>query len=328
MRVLILLAGLLSGCLLTDPDGDGKAGLADCDPNRAGACVTPDPEPEPDTGDPCDPVSWFADEDGDGVGDGVSTEACDTPGDGFVTVSGDCDDGDATVSPNAAEICNGVDDNCDGVTDDDAVNKTTWVLDADNDEYGDPANVVVACAQPGDDFSPDLAATDCDDGDVLIHPGATEFCDGIDNDCNGVVDPDTAYDASTWIVDADGDGYGDAALSASQKSCAQPDGFVGNAGDCDDANAAASPAASEIDGNSVDDDCDGEVDEGADCYRDADGDGYGDPTNGRFADSGECAEGYVTNSSDCDDANYTVNPGIVYDDSYDGTDADCDSYED
>lgn len=327
MKLFVFVLAGLSGCMLTDPDGDGKVGPADCDPTSKLPCeeeAAPDPR---DTGTVCD-TEWFADEDGDGYGDGVSTRSCDSPGDGFVLADGDCDDADAAISPNAAEICNDADDNCDGIVDDDAVNKTEWSVDADNDEFGDPTTVIVQCGQPAPEYVPNLVATDCDDAEARTHPGASEFCDGVDNDCDGIVDPDASVDALTWIVDGDADGYGDAALSASEKSCAQPDGYVGNAGDCDDGAPAVNPAAGEVDDNGIDDDCDGLADEGADCYRDQDGDGYGDPTKGRFADSGECAEGYVMNSGDCDDSNYTVNPGIVYDDPYDTFDADCDSYED
>ena len=86
----------------------------------------------------------------------------DADGDGFTPCDGDCNDADPNVFPGAAEACNGVDDNCDGATDEGF------------DEDGDG---VTSCGG------------DCDDGDPTVFPGAAEACgDGIDNDCNGLVD--------------------------------------------------------------------------------------------------------------------------------------------
>lgn len=103
---------------------------------------------------------------------------------------------------------------------------------------------------------------DCDDTDEAVHPGADEFCDGVDDDCDGQTDESDAVDASVWYADADGDGYGDA--SSTVTACAEPDGFVENALDCDDTHAQTRPDAGEAcDG--VDNNCDGDIDEDGVC---------------------------------------------------------------
>jgi hypothetical protein len=131
---------------------------------------------------------WYADGDGDGYGDPrVTTAACEQP-DGFTDDGSDCDDADASVNPAAAELCNGIDDDCDGLVDDEdsAVSGTsTWYGDSDGDGYGDPRVSTQACEQPSgwtDDGS------DCDDDDAGANPGALELCNGADDDCDGSVD--------------------------------------------------------------------------------------------------------------------------------------------
>ena len=101
------------------------------------------------------------------------------------------------------------------------------------------------------------AASDCDDADPAVHPGAEETCDGRDEDCDGATDEDAA-DAGTWYPDADGDGYGDEASPVS--ACEQPPDALSSGGDCDDIRAEVHPGASETCGNGLDDDCDPETD--------------------------------------------------------------------
>ena len=99
--------------------------------------------------------------------------------------------------------------------------------------------------------------SDCDDCDPGVWVGADELCDGVDNDCDEVVDEVTSPNARDYYADRDGDGYGD--VNASIKACGQPEGYVERAGDCDDDNFLQSPALPELcDG--VDNDCDGQVD--------------------------------------------------------------------
>ncbi len=152
--------------------------------------------------------------------------------------------------------------------------------------------------------------TDCDDQDPDIHPYAQEICNGIDDDCDGLVDgqDEDALDATTWYMDSDDDGHGDA--SATMSACSQPAGYVADATDCDDGDAAVNPDAAEI-CNQTDDDCDGLTDgqddslsDGADWCQDADGDGYG---NAAMTDH-RCSQpsGYVEDCTDCDDQDADV----------------------
>ncbi|MBU0606397.1 MAG: putative metal-binding motif-containing protein, partial [Armatimonadetes bacterium] len=92
----------------------------------------------------------------------------DADGDGYDS-DVDCDDGDATVYPDAPELCNGVDDDCDGEVDEDAASASTWYADLDGDGFGDPASTALACAVP-EGFVAD--GTDCDDGDAAVNPAA------------------------------------------------------------------------------------------------------------------------------------------------------------
>jgi hypothetical protein len=110
----------------------------------------------------------------------------DRDGDGYTTEDGDCDDGDPAVHPGADELCNGVDDDCDDLVDEDPADAATWYPDADGDGYGSEADAVASCEQPEGSLS---TGGDCDDGDDAVHPGATELdCDLLDNDCDGVAD--------------------------------------------------------------------------------------------------------------------------------------------
>ena len=185
----LLTALALAGCDGTtidlEPDDDtvGDDDVADDDDDTA--------SDDDDTASDDDDDSTYTDEDGDGW----SVEA------------GDCDDNNAAVFPDAPEICDGLDDNCNGVV---PVDET----DADADGW-------MACEG------------DCDDGEAAVHPGSSEVCDGMDNDC----DPNTDE-----ALDGDGDG-----LSVCD-------------GDCDDTNSTVSPAATETcDG--IDNDCDGTPDD-------------------------------------------------------------------
>ncbi|MCB9744531.1 MAG: hypothetical protein H6740_18170 [Alphaproteobacteria bacterium] len=133
---------------------------------------------------------WYADSDGDGYGDNSSSaQACAAPS-GYVSDYSDCDDSDSAVHPGAVEVCNNVDDDCDYDVDDedsslDSRTASWWYDDLDGDGYGDPGASVLACASPSGQVADD---TDCDDGDSGVNPGASETCDGVDEDCDGDVD--------------------------------------------------------------------------------------------------------------------------------------------
>lgn len=170
--------------------------------------------------------------------------------------NGDCDDTDPGRHPNATETCDGVDEDCDELIDEDASDAVIWYSDADGDGFGDVADPSFTCDVPTDGT---LDSSDCDDTDAAVNPDATELCgDEIDNDCNGTTDDPEAGSASSWFADVDGDGFGDPeqALTA----CDRPDGYVEDDQDCDDGDPEIHPGALEsCDG--VDQDCDGAVEE-------------------------------------------------------------------
>ena len=309
----------------TDDDGDGLtecSGL-DCDDTEptiyAGA-----PELCDALDNDCDAVvDDGLDADGDGFLDGV---AC--AGGAYPQV--DCDDADPAINPGAAELCDGIDNDCDTDVDEG--------FDADGDGYlavgscggvgGDDCNDTEAAVNPGatelcnamdddcdgvvdqgfdsdgdgffDGANPDCVSawsvTDCDDGDATVAPNAPEACNGVDDNCDGALHPSE--------TDGDGDGYVD---------CAAPSHLPGFGGDCNDADATINPAATEL-CNALDDDCDGSVDEAFD----TDGDGF-------FGGSTGCEITYQE-SADCDDGDLTINPGAA--EVCDAIDQDCDGLVD
>ncbi|MCP4806565.1 MAG: hypothetical protein GY913_01110 [Proteobacteria bacterium] len=306
--------------------------------------------------------TWYLDEDQDGYGDpAVEYTGC-TPLDGYVDNDFDCDDGDAAKNASAQDGCDGIDNDCNGEVDEDPdlvwyidndgdglgddeyttlsctavsgyaqeagdcldsdaeVTLYSWYADTDGDGYGDANNgVLQQCEQPSGFVS---VGDDCDDSDKWVNPSAPETCNGIDDDCDITIDNDDAIDASTWHVDWDSDGYGDAGFAV--MSCTQPSGYVADDTDCDDGDAEFSPAATES-CDYRDNDCDGDTDESGSIgettwYTDADGDGYG-------ADASSTTACWEPSSSaktggDCDDANAEVSP--LADEKCDGVDNDCD----
>ena len=299
-----------------DNDGDGFIGIEggglDCDDADAG--INPDAEETWYDGidSDCDGLSDFdADADGfdstdyDGTDcddstpdispgametwyDGVDSDCnglsdFDADGDGFESsdyAGDDCDDTDPAVSPSADEMWyDGVDSDCNGLSD----------FDADGDGFE----------------SSDYAGDDCDDTDPSTRPGVVETLDGIDNDCDGVIDEETG------AADDDGDGFNEAE------------------GDCDDTDPSINPDAPELcDG--IDNNCNTEIDEDdaddcVDYYIDADRDGWGggDPICMCAADGTRDS----TEGTDCNDLVFEVNPGAM-EVWYDGADSDCDGLSD
>ena len=331
-------------------------------------------------------TEFFEDEDGDGYGNAdASISACEAP-DGYVSAewATDCDDDEALSYPGNTEVCDEVDNNCDGAVDEGL--GSTWYLDQDADQWGDPATTIEACTQP---LGYVAQAGDCDDDARAVNPDATEVCNSIDDDCDTDIDDDDAsvdpsVGGGTWYTDADADTYGVPVLvsactqpvgtvaddgdcddgewavnprpprcaTASMTTvtatsmtmtgrwmhrwwrdlvhrrrcrhlrrydspvvaCAQPSGAVLDDTDCDDAARTVNPGATEV-CNTVDDDCDGDIDDddasvdtsvgGGTWYTDGDADRYGDPLSPVSA----CVQpsGAVADDNDCDDSARAVN---------------------
>lgn len=197
------------------------------------------------------PLCYF-DWDHDGVGAGEAV-ACERPGtslddggveavdaglvlaDGgalslpaVVTKAGDCDDRDAQRSPEVAEVCDGVDNDCDEGIDEGIKNECGGVCSRPLAHLPGDACVnglLGACARPGQYACQGESAVVCDAPQVM---GSNELCsDNIDNDCDGNVNEADATDAPNWYQDCDGDGYA-ASTTGAVKACTKPT----NAGSC------------------------------------------------------------------------------------------------
>ena len=264
-----------------------------------------------------DDSAEFNEEDLDRDGFCPSDDECDDGG----LSPGDCDDSEASVYPEAEELCDGLDNDCDGQVDEN--------FDADRDGYVDQfgngcsANIpldeldcadLIAAINPGaveqcdgndtdcngliddgldndsDGFQICGGDVDCDDENATVYPEAPELCDELDNDCNGDIDDGDGVD----FQDLDNDGY---------TLCSD---------DCDDLEPASNPGA--IEGcDDLDNDCDGEIDEDLD--RDDDG------VVGPYPD---CFQ--VFEQVDCDDDNPLLYPGAP--EVCDGIDNNCDGFAD
>ena len=178
-------------------------------------------------------------------------ELTDEDGDGSTLAEGDCNDADPRIFPESPEVCDGLDNDCDYLVDEDG-GDLDWCLDEDGDGHGDASTTNHSCLIPADGVA---TCDDCNDTDRAIHPSADERCDGIDNNCDSAVDDDGSVDADTWYWDNDADGYG--LGDRTTTSCAVPDGYAASSGDCDDQEPAVNPGMLEACNNGLDDNCDG-----------------------------------------------------------------------
>ncbi len=235
----------------------------------------------------------------------------DQDGDGYDGEE-DCDDRNVDVHPDAAEVCDGLDQDCDGVVDEDA--GSGWYLDEDGDGWGSGEPIPSCTGESG----LSSRGEDCDDEDASVNPEQAERCDEVDNDCDSEVDED-AEDAMKAWVDRDGDGYG--SPSVTLWVCVLEEGMVENAEDCKDSDPDVHPGAGELcDDDDEDEDCDGLVDD-ADpdatgqvaLYIDLDGDGFGGEVTTMLACDGSA--GLSTVGGDCDDLDPTLeDPQTFYED--------------
>ena len=258
-----------------DDDLDGWVDCGDAECFGLFVCIDDPACPEPSAPGALDPALCDSEE----APCEDDLRCLDADGDGYRPVDGDCQEADPSIHPGAVEFCDGIDNDCDGIT----------LGEFDRDQDG-----VMTCAG------------DCDDLNAGIGPAATEGCDGLDSDCDGVLGLDEQ--------DLDGDGFnacqgdceeGDATVfpgaeelcNGRADSCGELpldeldtdlDGVRPCDGDCDDQDPTAWPQAPEL-CDEADNDCDGTVDD-----VDRDGDGFLDEACG---------------GEDCVDLDPAVHPG-------------------
>ena len=232
----------------------------------------------------------------------------------------DCNDQDESINPGTSEVCDDIDNDCDGEIDEE-LPLFVYYIDKDNDGYGFEEEFIEIC----ETLAPAgyvANADDCNDEDNAINPAAEEACDDIDNNCSGEIDEDLPL--FTYYVDNDNDGYGMTDDFIEICENLTPAGYATLDGDCDDENELINPNAIEA-CDDIDNNCDGLVDEDLPLFsyfEDRDNDGFGD----EFSEINICSAiapvGYVENSADCDDSNADIFPSAS-EISDNGIDEDC-----
>ena len=275
-------------------------------------------------------VNYWVDGDSDGQGndsaDAVSKCLC---GDltGYVKNNTDCNDSDSAIKKGVPEVCDGVDNNCSGASDE-GLSFANYYADTDGDTYG-AGNATSACKPQVGKVTNN---TDCDDTKANVFEKKLYYVDG-DGDLFGStteamlcsataptgyssdnIDCDDTkaglYEKQLFYVDTDGDSYG-STTEALLCATSAPFGYSPNKSDCNDGAASVNPGASES-CNGVDDDCSGAADNGlvfTNYYADTDSDTYG---AGNATSSCKPLAGEVTNSTDCADNDATVNAPQPY----------------
>jgi len=273
-------------CSAPDSDGDGvealECGGRDCDDTDPGRFAGNEEvcDLEGVDEDCNDATVGNRDLDRDGY---VDARCCN--GD---ACGGDCDETRRGTNPDAPEVCDGRDNDCDGSIDEGLLESR--FADRDRDLHGDPDEPIMAC--PGT-AGTSGSSLDCDDGNVAVNTPQGEIIDGEDNDCDGAIDEDPVE--VLWYPDADGDGYGDGSGTTILSDTLQ-EGYSVLPTDCADDDEGRNPAATEL-CNGLDDDCNGQADYelGVNDWEDDDGDGFPDST---------CPSG----GTDCDDTDPFTRP--------------------
>jgi hypothetical protein len=245
----------MDSCELECPDGDGDGqedaacGGTDCDDSDANVFLgAPEVCDAAGIDEDCDPTTVGIDADGDGF---PSTRCCNGPP-GAQRCGEDCDDARASANPDAPEVCNGLDDDCDGSLDEGVT--ITFYRDADGDSYGDVTVTMEACSPP---TGWTILSGDCNDANPNISPGRPESClvRGADDDCDGNIDEICDCSPADPPITC-----GPGAPEAGRGVCRDGTQVCSSAGTYGDCMGGVYPGEETCDG--LDEDCDGRVDEG------------------------------------------------------------------
>jgi hypothetical protein len=293
-----------------DADGDGAdssdCGGNDCDDGDArrfpGATEICDAA---DLDEDCD-VGTFGERDSDGDTH-PDALCCNVASDGTRGCGSDCDDARSGSNPDVPEACDGLDNDCDGTTDETVL--LTFYRDIDGDDYGNLTMTTEACSAP-DGFA--VSSGDCDDERGSVHPGALEICDERDNDCDGDTDPGCDCTIGTSRECGTPDGMG-GFLEVGQCRIGSQICVDGEWGGC---TGDVRPLAESC--NGADDDCDGASDEGVatTCYPDVDNDSWAPTGPSTMTICGSCpsattARAPLPAAFDCDDTEPSRHPANI-----------------